>query len=223
MKATNVICGIAFLLCLVAFPVIAYVGGRLCTPLDFPPLFPAEIVPAGVGLLAGIGIMATVIRSLIARQHQAWTLGSLAIIIGAGGAFWVGAPHLPGFLHGLRDRFVSEVGYDRMRTFATELSQGSSLVDPDGILRKPSNREKATPEQQRQWNDLVARYPFVNWVFGYGTVIVREGIVEMTWGSPLTGHWGFRVAPAGRVKNPDEDRCRVLRGSEDIQFVYYFD
>jgi len=42
----------------------------------------------------------------------------------------------------------------------------------------------------------------------------------MTWGSPLTGYWGFQVAPGGEVKDPEEGRGRILRVSEDIQFVY---
>ena len=53
MKKTSVVWGMVFLLCLVALPGIEYTGGRLCMPLIVPPLFPAQIVPVGVGLLAG--------------------------------------------------------------------------------------------------------------------------------------------------------------------------
>ncbi|MCL5278407.1 MAG: hypothetical protein M1376_00685 [Planctomycetes bacterium] len=219
MKGTSVVWGLVFLLCLVAFPAIEYTGGRLCMPLIVPPLFPAQVVPAGVGLLAGFKLMSAVVRSLIARQYRAWTLGALIIVIAATGAFWLCAPHLPGFLHGLRDRFVAKVGYARMREFAQEVSQTGKEV----VIARPGKWSPATPEQQKQWDDLRSRYPFLRWTFGQGVVVARDGIVLLAWGSPLTGHWGCRVAPAGRVENPEEDRCRILRVSEDILFVYFSD
>jgi hypothetical protein len=64
MRTASVIWGVVFLLCLVAFPVIEYLGGRLCMPLVVPPLFPAQVVPAGIGLLAGFKLMSAVVRSL---------------------------------------------------------------------------------------------------------------------------------------------------------------
>ena len=220
MKKTTIIWSSVFLLCLVAIPVIDYLGGRACMPLWVPPLLPAEIVPAGIGLVAGIMLVITVIESLVARRDRAWTVGALAGIVAAAAVFWFCVPPRFGFLHGLRDRFVAKVGYAKMREFAQEVSQMGAEV----IVTRPGKWSPATPEQQERWEDLVARYPFVNWSFGQGVVVARDGIVGMTWGSPLTGHWGFQVAPGGKVKNMSkEDRCRVLRVSEDIQFVYYAD
>ena len=51
-------------------------------------------------------------------------------------------------------------------------------------------------------------------------MIVRDGIVELTWGSALVGHWGFQVAPDGVVKDMERDRGAVLRVAADIQFIY---
>jgi hypothetical protein len=219
MKTPSVIWGVVFLLCLIAFPVIEYAGGRLCMPLIVPPLFPAQIVPVGIGLLAGIKLVNAVVRSLTARQHRVWTLGALAIVIAATGAFWLCAPHLPGFLHGLRDRFVAKVGYTGMREFAKEVCPNGKEV----IIAGPGKWSPATPERQKQWDDLRSRYPFLRWTFGRGVVVARDGIVSLTWGSPLTGHWGFHLSPAGRVEDPEERRRRILRVSEDILFVYYSD
>ncbi len=217
MKKTSVIWGIVFLLCLAALPSIEYIGGRLCMPLIVPPLFPAQIVPAGIGLFAAVKLVGAVIRSLLARQHRIWTLGALTIAVAAAGTFWLCAPHLPGFLHGLRDRFVVNVGYIRMREFAREVSQ----TGEEAIIGRPGKWSPATPEKQKQWEDLIARYPFVGWGFGYGTIVVRGGIVHMSWGSALTGHWGFDVALKGTVHDLETHRRRALQAADDIQFVYF--
>jgi hypothetical protein len=220
MKKTGILWVIVFLLCLTAFPVISYLGGRACMRLWVPPLLPAEIVPAGIGLLAGIMLVVAVVRSFVARRDRTWTMGALAVAIVAAGAFVSYSSRLPGFLHGLRDRFATRVGYAKMREFAAEVSQLGEEV----IITKPGKWSPPTPEQQEQWDDLVVRYPFVKWTFGQGVIVARGGIVGMSWGSPLTGHWGFQVAPGGKVKDmKKEDRCRFLRVAEDIQFVYYSD
>jgi hypothetical protein len=80
-----------------------------------------------------------------------------------------------------------------------------------------------TTEQTEQWNDLVSRYPFLTWNDGPGHVIARGGLVELTWGSPLVGHWGFQVAPGGEVTDLDPDEGWFLRVARDLQFVNYFD
>jgi len=225
MRIITIVCSTVFILCLVAFPVIAYAGGRVCAPLGFPPLFgilPAEIVPFGIGALTGVILLTAVVASLIVRQDRAWTLGALAIVLAATGLFVVAAPHLPGFLHGLRDRFVAKVGYPKMREFAREVSQEGFPLGSEGIIQQP--RVWGSEEGQKQWDELARRYPFLNWTHGAGTVVVRGGPIELTWGSPLTGHWGFQVAPNnGRVEAVEEDRGKVLKVSDDIQFVYYFD
>lgn len=223
MKHRSIICGVIYLLCLLALPVINYAGGRACMPLIVPPLLPAEIVPLGIGFVATIYLLGAVVRSLIARRDRRWTLGVLVVVVAATGAFWLGARHLPGFLHGLRDRFASRVGYDRMRQFAEEISQNHPLVQAEGILIRPERLASASAEQRQQWNDLVSRYPFLNWRPGAGSVVARGGLVTLTWGSPLVGHWGFQVAPGGEVTDLDSDEGRFLRVAKDIQFVNYFD
>jgi hypothetical protein len=216
MKKTSVVWGMVFLLCLVALPGIEYTGGRLCMPLIVPPLFPAQIVPVGVGLLAGGKLIGALIRSFAARRDRVWTLSALAIGITATVVFGLAAPHLPGFLHGLRDRFTCRVGYVQMREFAREVSR----VGEETIIARPGRWSPATPERQKQWDDLRSRYPFLRWTFGQGTVVVRGGMVWVSWGSALTGHWGFQVAVNGPVEDLEEGYGRVLRVADDIQFIY---
>ena len=103
-----------------------------------------------------------------------------------------------------------------MREFAKEMSQAG----PEAIIGRPDVGSPPASQQQKRWDDLVARYPFLDWNHGTGAVIVRDGIVELTWGSALVGHWGVQVAPDGVVKDMEKDRDVVLRVAADIQFIY---
>lgn len=231
MKILSVTCGVVVLLCLLALPVIDYVGGRSGGPLTLG-LLPAQIMPFMAGLLAVIYLLFTAVASLALKQHRGPSIGALAVSMVGIGVFVSGVEFAPGFLHGLRDRFVAEVGYAKMRQFAREISQDEFLLVVDGVLRRPGEYVAATPREQEQWDDLVSRHPFLGWHEQSGTVLVGEGDVEVLWGSPLTGHWGFQVstgAPVSEVDGqrspvqPVEGRRRVLRVAEDIQFVAYFD
>jgi hypothetical protein len=220
MRAISVLCSVVFLLCLMALPVIDYAGGRSCMPLCAPlVLLPAEVVPLGIGFLLVIILVLTVVRSFLARRHRAWTIGALTVVIGAAYVYWFQLPEFPGFLEGLRDRFAMRVGYPKMREFAREMAQ----TGPEAIIARPGKWNPPTVENQKRWADLVVRYPFLEWNHATGTVLVRGGIVELTWGSALVGHWGFQVAPGGKANDPKEDRCRILRVSDDILFINYFD
>ena len=218
VRRTSILCALVFLLCLVALPIICYAGGRLCMPLTIL-LLPAEVMPLGIGFVAAMIIVLTVVRSFVARRHRLWAIGALAIVVVATLTFAHSAPRLPGFLHGLRDRFVLKVGYPKMREFAKEVSQ----ITPGATIAKPGRWNSATPEDQKRWDDLVTRYPFLGWNDATGTAGAGNGTVGLSWGSALVGHWGFLVAPGGKVKAPEEDRCRILRVSEDILFVNTFD
>jgi hypothetical protein len=223
MKILSVTCAVVVLLCLLAFPVIDYFGGRQGMPLIVPPLLPAQIVPFGIGLLALVFLVGTLVASLVARRDRKWTLGALAIAIVAIGVFVSCAEYLPGFLHGLRDRFVTEVGYAKMREFAREVSHDDFPLVSDGLMHRPDRAGAAAPREQERWDDLVARYPFLGWNGQSGAVVVDEGRVELLWGSALTGHWGFQVSTGASLREPEEDRGTALRVADDIQFVEYYD
>jgi hypothetical protein len=227
MRIVAIVCGGIFVLCLVAFPTIEYVGGRVCEPLGFPLFFgilPAQVVPFGIGVLAAVILLTAVVASFIVRQDRLWTIGALALVLAATMAFLFSAPHLPGFLHGLRDRFVAKVGYPKMREFARAVSQEGFPLDSDRCLQKPGSVGYPTSvERQKQWDELARRYPFLHWVHGDGTVIARGGCVELHWGSPLTGHWGFQVSLDGTFEAVEENRGRILKAADDIRFVNYFD
>jgi len=171
-------------------------------PLIVPPLWPAEVVPWGVGFVTAIVLMA----SLAKGRDRKWTLGALAVLIGSTVASWFCYQPAAIFLYGLRDRFVAQVGYPAMRQFAQEFSQSDSL-----------------PMAQKQWDDLGRQYPFLRWPVMARARITRQGAVKVEWGSPLVGHWGFEVAGEGTLTVPEKDRGLVLKVADDVQFVYDYD
>jgi hypothetical protein len=224
LRTASIVCVVVLLVCLASLPVIDYAGGRACMPLNIR-LFPAGIVPFGIGFVAVLILLAKAVLSLVKRRDRCWTFGALAVSIAAIAACRGVASRLPGFHEGLRDRFVAQVGYPKMREFAKEVSAGSPLTNSDGVFRRSGQHKPLSAEEQKAWNDLVARYPFLAWNDASGGVVAGGGIVELTWGSPLTGHWGFQVCPGGAVKEltDAEDRGASLKVAEDIQFVYYWD
>jgi len=220
MKMMSVICTGVFVLSLLGLLVLRYLDGRLDESQAVLSFFSADIGLLGVGFLAGLTLVYTAAASLMARRNRRWTAGALAIVFGATAIFWFGVNSV--FLYGLRDRFVAEVGYPAMHHFAREIIEDGSLTDADGMLHPPGCHGTASPRQQKRWDKLVARYPFLAWSGGPATV-ARHGSVEASWGSALTGHWGFEVLLTGTLQSPDVDRGKALRVCDDIQFVCYYD
>jgi len=200
-KMVSIICTVVFVACLLSLPVISYMGGRQCMPLIFPWLFPAEIIPWGVGFVAAMVLMVALFKS----RDRKWPLGALAVIIGATVVFWFCCPATI-FLYGMRDRFVAQVGYPMMRQFAREFPQNDELL-----------------MEQEQWDDMVRRYPFLNWSTGARARVTPQGAVRVEWGSPLFGHRGFDVAGKGTLRAPDKNKGQVLKVTDDIQFFYLYD
>jgi hypothetical protein len=199
----NIVLCLTAVLCVGSIPVIEYVGGRLCFPLIVPPLLPAQIVPYALWLFAVVMLLIAIIRSLKKRNQLILPCASLLIAIASMWFFLANYEPLSGFLLGMKTRFVNKVGYPKMREFAKEIA-----LEYEKFAEDPNSRE-----------DLSSRYPFLNWAFGKGNFYMGDDVVEHTWGSPLTGHWGFQVSPDGAVK--DIERGKFLRVSKDIQFVYY--
>jgi len=166
-------------------------------------LFPAEVIPWGVGFVAAMVLLALLPKS----RDRKWPLGALVVVIGATVVFWFCCQPATIFLLGLRDRFTDQVGYPMMRQFAREFSQSDSLqIEPE------------------QWNDdLVTRYPFLHWKLRTHAGITQQGAVAVGWGGALLGHWGFEVAGKGTLNVPDKNKGRVLKVTDDIQFFYLYD
>lgn len=211
INASIIFCVIA-LLSILSVPIIEYIGGWRCSPLSVC-MLPAGIVPVAVWLLSVIMLIMSVVRSLITRRHILLRCAALVIVLISTMAMLYLSNSTLFYLYGLRDRFVEQAGYSDIRKFAYEVSQKQELIICGYML---------SDESKPIWDDLVSRYPFVSWNDNAGTIIARDGLVSLTWGSPLAGHWGFEVSPNGQVKDL-EDRGKILRISNDLQFVYYED
>jgi len=201
-RMVSIICTVVFVACLLSLPVISYLGGRQCMPLIFPWLFPAEVIPWGVGFVTAIVLITT----LATGRDRKWPLRALAVLIGTAVVFWLCCQPTTIFLYGMRDRFLAQVGYPVMRQFAEEFPQNDELL-----------------MEQEQWDNMVRRYPFLNWSSGARARITPQGVVRVEWGSPLFGHRGFDVAGKGTLSVPDENRGQVLKVADDIQFFYLYD
>ena len=221
MKMISVICTVVFVLSLLGLLVLRYFDGRMDESQAILPFFSADIGLLGIGFVAGLTLVYMAAASLMSRRNRKWTLAALAVVVGTTGVFWFCINPATVYLYGLRDRFVAEVGYPAMRHFAREIREDDSLTDADGMLHPPDHGA-ASPVKKKQWDDLVARYPFLAWNGGPATVS-RHGSVEASWGSALTGHWGFEVALEGTLSVSEKDRGRVLRIADDLQFVCYYD
>jgi amino acid transporter len=215
-NTASIIFCLAALLSIVAIPVIEYIGGRLCFPLIVPPLLPAQIVPYGIWLFAVVMLIGLIVRSIKNKCQIHIPCGAFVIALVFMGLFLTSYEPMSAFLLGLKTRFVKKVGYATMRGFAEEVSK-----KPEGIVHEPGKSNPRYNEDQSYRKALTARYPFLGWAFGSGDVHMRDDIVQLTWGSALTGHWGFQVCPAGAVE--DIERGIFLRVSTDIQFVLYED
>ncbi|UCD00005.1 MAG: hypothetical protein JSW66_09005 [Phycisphaerales bacterium] len=202
VKIVSITCTVVFLACLLSLSAIRYMGGLQCMPLVVPPLLPAEVIRWGVGFVITI----VLVGSLAKGRDRKWPLRALAVLIVTTIAFWFFCQPTKIFLYGLRDRFIAQVGYPSMRQFAQEFSANDSL-----------------PTEQKQWDDLATRYPFLRWNRMARARTTRQGAVEVYWGGALMGHWGFEVAGEGTLSVPDKDEGRVLKVADDIQFFYLYD
>ena len=139
-------------------------------------------------------------------------LGALVIAFASLWLFFVSYPAQYGFAMGLKTRFAHSVGYDAMRDFAEAIS-----TKPEGVVldyQEANPHDRLDPERRAE---LATRYPFLGWGFGMGTVFLSDGVVALSWGSALAGHWGFRVSPSGPLTDPEYNAI-VIRVSDDIQF-----
>jgi len=219
VKSASIIGAGIFLLCLLTLPVLAYLSGRKCRHLSVAIVLPAEVVPWLVGAVAAVTVFGMTVASLVVRHERLWTLGALGIVVVSTAVFWFCFQPVTVFLYGLRDCFAARVGYPTLRQFAREILQDGSPIEADGALYPPGVRGHASPDEQKRWEDLVARYPFLGWNGGSAT-FARRGSVRLHWGSALVGHWGFEVVVEGSLHISEDDRERAFKVADDLQFFW---
>lgn len=224
MKKSNLIL-IVILICSVAVACATdYIGGYKARPLDIM-FFPAVLFPAFIALLAFVILSIKSIIGLIRRTRRYISLlnigimGLMVVIIA-----WV---PIPGYLHGLRDRFKNEIGYEGLREFAYEFEGNEDLekLTPEvtgfshKILKGPNKYGPLSSEEQSIWDEFSDKYEFLHWNRDTAVVSVYDNIVEVSWGSALIGHFGFQVALHG-AEFKNQRSGRYLKVEDDIQFLY---
>ena len=224
MKINNAILIVILIFSIAGVYVIDYMGGYAAFPLSIM-LFPAVLVPAFFALLAFVMLSIISVKGLIrrSRTYQDFlNIGVIAILI----VIIVFVP-FPDYVHGLRDRIKSGVGYEGLREFAQELGGREELIRrfPEGpdssyqLLKTPKRYGPLSKEEQDIWDEFADKYEFLHWNRGMAHVFIRNNIMTVEWGGALVGHWGFQVALHGTAfKN--EDRGRYLKVEDDIQFYY---
>jgi len=224
MKKFDLILPVILICSVAATCATDYIGGYIARPLDIL-LFPAVLFPAFIALLAFLILSIKSVIGLIRRTRRYMSLlnigimGLMIVIIA-----WV---PIPGYLHGLRDRFKNEIGYDGLREFAYEFEGLEELVKhfPEvaelsyEVLKTPNRYGPLSNEEQKIWDDFADKFEFLRWNRGTAHVFIYDNIVEVSWGSGLIGHFGFQVALHGaELKN--QRRGRYLKVEDDIQFLY---
>ena len=196
---------------------IEFIGGFTCNPLIILPLLPAKMASYIVLLYSIIMLIFLTFRTIFKNIRQVYLpVTSLIIVIGSLSLFFQ-FQSLNCFLYGLNTRFKTQFGYSKMREFAKEIIQKPEGIVSDSSLAEDPRHSKDQSKRQ----ELAKKYPFLGWHKDHGGVYIIEDIVEMTWGSALSGHWGFQVALKGKV-SPIE-KGTSLKVADDIQFVYFED
>ncbi len=212
-KKANIVFAIAAVLCVIAIPAIGFAGGLLCFPLFALP----AIAPYGIWLFLVVSLTCSTLGARKNARQVRMPLGALAIAVASMWLLHANYRPTSVFVRGLEFRFAQKAGYDAMRQFAKEVAESPGGVAHAHDLGNP--QERFDPKRRAEFG---SRYPFLDWGFGTGILSVSKGVVSQTWGSALTGHWGFRVATGGSLGTP-KDCVDILRASDDIQFVYYED
>lgn len=224
MKKSDLILLVILICSVAAACATDYIGGYIARPLDIL-LFPAVLFPAFIALLAFLILSIKSVIGLIRRTRRYMSLlnigimGLMVVIIA-----WV---PIPGYLHGLRDRFKNEIGYEGLREFAYEFEGHEDLekLTPEvtgfshKILKGPNKFGPLSSEEQSIWDEFSEKYEFLHWNRDTAAVSVYDNIVEVSWGSGLIGHFGFQVALHG-AEFKNQRRGRYLKVEDDIQFLY---
>ncbi len=118
---------------------------------------------------------------------------------------------------GLRDRLLKVCPPDDLRRFARQVRTDLPLIGlSHGIL------PDLKPDEAAKYQKLVDTYPFMKWGLEQGdgpSLYDLDGKIEVNWGGPADGHWGFTVAADGQKLPPDREAAvQIIRLADDLYF-----
>ena len=168
--------------------ILDYFGGRAGHHLSLG-LLPAGLLPLLGAALFGVAVIVSAGWALIRGQRVRTSLPSVVVLV----AFWAlpslllpTHPYLLGFSH----RVFSAITADQLRLAATKAT--ALLSTDDSFLPGPGKWSLYNPDKHAALWSEVSALPGVTKLDSSVVMTSRGGVVEMTWGGALAGHWGLR-------------------------------
>ena len=156
--------------------------------------------------------------SLLVRSHTVWCGAMLGgFVVSLCLQLYVLPPPVDMILYGVRDHVLQVSSLDEMRQFARDFHREIPYM---AIIRGVV--ESLDDEQASAYHKLQRTYPFMKWSLEPGegpSIYERDDRMNVEWGGPAEGHWGFSITLDGKKNESDKGpRAEILRVSDDIFF-----
>jgi len=178
--------------CVVSIPIIDFCGGLAGRPLSIL-LFPLGLLPILLGVFCGLFTRGSIVWGIVRQRRMKESLVALVILV-LSCVLFLTLTRLPvrPFLLGFRYRIFSVMTADALRMAAMRASALLDAEDPSlwGSGAKASYSVSA--KDQAFWAKM-REVPGFSRLPRYLVIRSRGGVVEISWGSALAGHWGMRI------------------------------
>jgi hypothetical protein len=170
--------------------------------------------------LAVVALVGICLVSLFRRSDTVWSAAMLCGFIASMGLQLYVLPHPRSLvIYGLRNHVMQVCAPDDLRHFARDIHR-----DIPGITLSNGAADSLSENQAAAYRKLRETYPFLQWDLGPTggpTIYERGDAINIDWGGPAVGHWGFSVTFDGAKNGSDKGpRAEILRVSDDIYFYH---
>lgn len=168
--------------------------------------------------LAVVALVGICLVSLFQRNQTVWSAAMLGGFVASMCVQLYVLPHpVRLVIYGLRNHVMQECSLDELRRFAREIHR-----DIPGVTVAHGAASYLAENQAAAYRKLQETYPFLNWDLDPGdgpSVYERGDRINVDWGGPAAGHWGFSVTFDGEKNESDKGpHAEILRMSDDIYF-----
>jgi len=156
--------------------------------------------------------------SLFLRSHTTWCGAMLcAFVVSLCLQLYVLPAPVHLIIYGIRAHVLQASSLDDLRRFARDFHQAIPyMAVPHGAV------ESLDDTQVSAYRRMQGTYPFMKWSLEPGegpSIYERDDRMNVEWGGPAEGHWGFSVTLDGKKNESDKGpRAEILRVSDDIFF-----
>jgi hypothetical protein len=160
------------------------------------------------------------LASIVKGKNNTWTSTTwvLLLILVLPEPLHLIPPPADMIIYGMRERLLRDYNEETLRSLARDFNRLPVLPDNPTSRKIYLNRNLAQ-------TDLPSKYSFLGWISRPGSsgpayISERNDIVDVRWGGPLTGHWGFSVAVYGaKIDPPTGSSTKSIRISDDIYLI----